>query len=118
MEATERAAFVRGYTKVLTNAWSDDAFMQRLSADPTSTLSEFGLDAGSAQVEVVTSVAGEASLDDQVALWESGIASGAVKLYVPEVPQVETTELSDDQLDSVSGGDTYCCCCSPCCTCT
>lgn len=118
MEATQRAAFVRGYTKVLTNAWSDEAFMQRLASSPTATLAEFGLDAGSATVQIVTSVAGSASLDDQIALWESGLASGTVELYVPEVPQVETTELSDDQLDSVSGGDSYCCCCSPCCTCT
>lgn len=118
MEATKRAAFVRGYTKVLTNAWSDEAFLKRLTSNPTSTLSEFGLDAGSARVQIVTAVAGAASLDDQISLWESGLASGSVQLYVPEVPQVETSELSDDQLDSVSGGDDYCCCCSPCCTCT
>ncbi|MFT4659672.1 MAG: hypothetical protein ACI8V4_003872, partial [Ilumatobacter sp.] len=31
MEATQRASFVRGYTKVLTNAWSDESFMARLT---------------------------------------------------------------------------------------
>jgi hypothetical protein len=118
MEATQRASFVRGYTKVLTNAWSDESFMARLTDAPSATLSEYGLDVGSAAVEIVTATAGSASLDDQVELWEQGIASGAVKLYVPDVPQVETSELSDDQLDSVAGGDSYCCCCSPCCTCT
>ena len=118
MDSTSRTAFVRGYTKVLTNAWSDEAFMKRLTSKPTETLAEYGLDAGKASVEVVTAMAGAASLDDQISLWESGLASGQVKLYVPTIPQIDTKELSDDQLESVSGGDTYCCCCCPCCTCT
>ncbi|NCU86361.1 MAG: hypothetical protein EBV58_00965 [Actinobacteria bacterium] len=118
MDSTSRTAFVRGYTKVLTNAWSDEAFMKRLTSKPTETLAEYGLDAGKASVEVVTAMAGAASLDDQISLWESGLASGQVKLYVPTIPQIDTKELSEDQLESVSGGDTYCCCCCPCCTCT
>jgi hypothetical protein len=118
MDTTSRTAFVRGYTKVLTNAWSDEAFMKRLTSKPTETLAEYGLDAGKASVEVVTDMHGAASLDDQISLWESGLASGNVKLYVPTLPQIDTKQLSEDQLDSVSGGDTYCCCCCPCCTCT
>ena len=118
MDTAERAQFVRGYTKVLTSAWSDEAFLSRLKSDPKDTLAEYGLDTKGATVNIVTEVKGEGSLDEQVELWDAGTKSGTIQLFVPEVPQIETEELSDEALDSVSGGDTYCCCCSPCCTCT
>jgi hypothetical protein len=118
MDTAERAQFVRGYTKVLTSAWSDEAFMNRLKSDPKDTLAEYGLDSGDAAVSVVTEIRGEGSLDEQVELWDAGKESGTIQLFVPDVPQVGTEELSDEQLESVSAGDTYCCCCSPCCTCT
>jgi hypothetical protein len=116
----DRSTFVKGYTKILTNAWSDEGFKERLNEDPKSVLSEYGLSVpATATVEIVSSTAGEGSLDDQVEIWEKGESTGTFKLYVPEVPQVEEGELSEAELDAVSGaGDTYCCCCSPCCTCT
>ncbi len=116
----DRSTFVKSYTKILTNAWSDEGFAAQLSENPTAVLAEYGLDvpAGSS-VEIVSSTAGEGNLEDQVAIWEEGETTGNYKLYVPEVPQVEAGELSEADLDAVSGaGDTYCCCCSPCCTCT
>lgn len=117
----DRSSFVKSYTKILTNAWSDDTFKQRLNSDPKSVLGEYGLDVpASASVSIVSTTAGEGNLDDQVKIWEEGESSGSYTLYVPDVPQVEPGELSEAELDSVSGaGDTdYCCCCSPCCTCT
>lgn len=119
MNDAERASFVGGYTKILANAWSDDAYRQRLMDGPKAALAENGLDVPEdATVTVVNSVAGDASLDEQVELWEAGEESGNYRLYVPTEPQVDTSELSEDELAAVAGGDTYCCCCSPCCTCT
>jgi hypothetical protein len=51
-------------------------------------------------------------------MWENGKACGHYLLSVPSTPQIETRELSEADLEAVSGGDTYCCCCSPCCSCT
>ncbi|MBT3248706.1 MAG: hypothetical protein HN361_07635 [Actinobacteria bacterium] len=119
METAERAAFVKGYSRVLTNAWSDEDFMGRLMADPSATLSEYGLDAGSASVTIETNEADAGSLDAQIEVWENGMAAGAVTLYVPAAPKVETAELSEDQLDTVGAGDTVSsCCCCPSCSCT
>lgn len=119
MNDADRASFVGGYTKVLANAWSDESFRQRLKDDPEPALAENGLEipAGST-VTIVDSVAGDASLDEQVDLWEQGQKSGNYRLYVPSEPQVDTSELSESELEAVAGGDTYCCCCSPCCSCT
>lgn len=116
----DRAMFVRGYTKVLTNAWSDDAFMDRLKADPKDVLKEFGLDTGSGKVELITEIHGEGNLDQQLELWNKGADSGVYTIYVPTVPQVDTQELSEADLDAVAAGDgeACCCCSSPCCCCT
>ena len=120
MDATARAQFVRSYTKLLTGAWSDEAFASRLQANPGDVLAESGFDLpAGADVEIVRSTGGAGDLDEQVKLWEAGNTSGHYVLYVPEVPQIETAELDESELDAVAGGDdTYCCCCSPCCTCT
>ena len=118
MEASERQQFVGAYTKLLTNAWSDEAYMQKVRADPKQALGEVGLDVpGSATITVKDSQ-GEGSLDEQVRLWTEGKTSGDITLYVPDVPQIDTSELSESELAGVAGGTDYCCCCSPCCTCT
>ncbi len=114
MDAAERSQFVGAYTKLLTNAWSDEAFMGRVKSDPKPVLEEVGLSVpADAKVEVLDTQ-GEGSLDDQVKLWEEGMASGDIKLYVPAVPQIPTEELSESELAGVAGGDdSYCCCCCP-----
>jgi hypothetical protein len=115
----DRQEFVKSYTKILTSAWSDEDFSRRLNEDPAAVLNENGLEVpAGATVEIVSSTGGEGDLDDQVKIWEEGLASGSLKLYVPEMPQVEPGELSDAELEGVAGGTDYCCCCSPCCTCT
>jgi hypothetical protein len=118
MDATERSQFVAGYTKLLTNAWSDEAFKKRLQADPVRVLEEVGLDVPAGTTVDIEDSKGEGNLDDQVKLWETGKSSGKITLYVPDAPQVDTSELSESELEGVAGGTSYCCCCSPCCTCT
>jgi hypothetical protein len=118
MEAAERSQFVGAYTKLLTNAWSDEAFMQRIRSDPKPALEEVGLDVPAGATITIRDTQVEGNLDEQVKLWQEGQASGKITLYVPDVPQIDTAELSESELAGVAGGDSYCCCCSPCCTCT
>lgn len=123
MEARDRTAFVRSYTKVLTAAWSDDEYAARLEADARGALAEQGLETPEGTtVRIVRNVGGEPDLEAQVALWESGAATGEYELRVPGSPQMGMRELSEADLQSIARGaqldTTYCCCCSPCCCCT
>src|ERR1700757_4007484 len=118
MDAAERSQFVGAYTKLLTNAWSDEAFMNKVRSSPAAALEEVGLNVPAGATIDIEDSQGEGNLDEQVCLWEEGSKTGKITLYVPEVPQIDTAELSEAELAGVAGGDTYCCCCSPCCTCT
>jgi hypothetical protein len=115
----ERAEFVNTYTRVLITAWSSEDFSNRLGQDPKAALAEAGLAVPEgAQVDIVRSVtegSPEASLDSQVQLWETGIATGRYVLYVPETPQIDMAELSEGDLDAVAAGLVIACCCTPCC---
>ena len=87
MDAAERQEFVGGYTKLLTNAWSDEAFMQRVRSNPAQVLEEVGLKVPSGATVTISDSKGEGNLDDQVKLWEEGAKSGNITLYVPDVPR-------------------------------
>lgn len=119
MDRQERSQFITGYSKALTMAWSDEAFKKRLVSDPPNALKDAGLKVPSGvKVNVITKIAGQGTLEDQIKIWEAGIAKGAVDLYVPDQPQLKEGELSDQQLEAVAGGADCCCTCTPCCTCT
>ena len=117
----DRQQFVSAYTKVLTQAWSDPSYEEQLESNPKQALQDAGLDTGDASVQVVSSTEGSGDLDQQVQLFEQGLESGTIKLYVPKSPPVDAEELRDVDLEATAqSGDTtsYCCCCCPCCTCT
>ena len=93
-------------------------YLSQVKSNPARRLEEVGLKVPAGATVTVSDSKGEGNLDDQVKLWEEGAKSGSITLYVPEVPQIETSELSESELEGVAGGTDYCCCCSPCCTCT
>jgi hypothetical protein len=112
-----KARFIDSYTNVLNQAWSSDEFVRRLDAEPQAVLAENGLATvvGGA-VTIERSRDGDPDLDAQISLWEQGHATGRYVLYVPHTPQICTTELTEADLDDVSGGaNDACCCCNPCC---
>lgn len=118
----ERADFVGGYTRAVINAWSNEEFAATLDSNPKAALAEVGIaipDGATVQVDrrdPTPEEESETNIEQQVKLYEDGQASGSYVFLIPSTPQVETEELSDEDLAGVSGGSSCCCC--PCCCCT
>jgi hypothetical protein len=118
MNREDRSQFISAYSKVLTQAWADDKYMQKVRTDAAGALRDAGLKLP-ANVKVnVKTQGGTGTLEDQVKLFEDGSKKGSFDLYIPAQPSMKDGELSDQQLESIAGGSDCCCCCTPSCTCT
>jgi hypothetical protein len=111
-----RAEFVNAYTRVLVTAWSSEEYARTLESTPREALAESGLvlpaDADIVIVRTIPEGTRDGGLDLQVELYEQGLTTNRFELHVPETPHIETTELSDGDLDGVAAG--IICCCCPC----
>ena len=130
----QKEAFIDAYTKALITSWSSEEYAAKLESDPRAAFAEAGLELpADATIEVVRNL-GErttpdgdpseastesqgGSLDLQVNLYEKGLETGHYEFHMPETPQVDTSELSLDELADVAGGGNIYCCCCPCCCC-
>ncbi len=79
-------AYAKQYGQVVARAWADDAFKQRLLADPAAVL----------QAEGITVPPGV----------ELRAVENTDKVLYLALPPKPSAELSDEQLDQVAGGDT------------
>ena len=117
-----RAELVNGYTRVLITAWSSEEYSNKLATDPRTALAEAGLVIpADGEIEIVRTIPEgqhDGNLEDQVQLWEIGVATGHYEFHIPDTPQVDTAELSEEDLDSIAGGMDINCCCCPCSCCT
>ena len=113
--------FLSAYGSLITTLWGDPAMKAKFKSDPASVLKDFGLDPGSAKVNVLApgEATAETTPESQVRLWNEGVQSGTIDFYFPEEPPEgqENMEISESALEAVAGGGTYCCCCTPCCSC-
>ena len=118
----DRADFVGGYTRAVINAWSNDEFAASLDSDPKAALAQVGIAIPEGSTVTVDrrnptpEQESDCDIDQQVKLYEDGQASGSYVFLIPSTPQLETEELSEEDLVGVAGGDSCCCC--PCCCCT
>ena len=116
--------FLAGYGNLLIQTWGDEDLKQRFKSNTTEVLKEFGLDPGTANVNIIEphdDIGPECTPESAVKLWNDGLKSGSIDFVYPEsLPEgAEGLELSAEQLDSISGGgDSCCCCCTPCCSCS
>jgi hypothetical protein len=136
VDAQERTDFITSYTKLLLATWSDESLGDRLVDNPKEVLAQFGLNVpASAHITLVREIPAEHAdpdVDVQVRLWQKGLESGEFEMHVPQTPQIDMEELSDAELEGVTGGlaatrsvATACggsscatfCCCTPCCSC-
>ncbi len=86
MSREQREEQAKAYGRLVANCWSDEAFKQRLLANPTAVLQEAGMPVPEGtEVRVVENT-------DRL-------------VYLP-LP-VRPRELSDEQLDAAAGGTTY-----------
>jgi glutaminase len=82
-----RRAFVTGYTRLLSQAWSDGELARRLETQPAAVLAGLGLPTvAGAQVTIVRTLDPDPDLDAQAALWERGHTTGRYLLYIPQAP--------------------------------
>jgi len=117
MKPGRREAFINSYLRILTRSWSDPEFAERLEASPKDTVVENGLSVQAGASVVFVRLTGRGpDLDEQIAAWEAGAESGEYRLFVSDAPPTGTKELSEAELDSISGGagPMFCCCQTGC----
>ncbi len=118
LDAREREGFVRSWGNVLMKSWEDDDFKARFRSDPAAVLNENGVEIQEgASVELVEPPADAGpDLDKQIDAYEQGRESGSYTFYVQETNQLQTQEVSEQELEGVSAGACCssilsCCCC-------
>ena len=121
MASVGKEKFLQIYGSLLVDTWGDDALKSRFKSDPSTVLKEYGLDPGSASVELISPMenpTADCTPESAVELWNNGLASGKIQFVYPEsIPEgAAGMELSSEQLAAIAGGNA-CCCCSPCCSC-
>jgi hypothetical protein len=118
LEAKDRESFVRSWGNVLTKSWEDEGFKQQLESNPAQVLNQNGVAIQEgAEVNLVSPPADAGpDLEAQIREYENGQETGAYTFYVQQETQIETSEVSESELEGVSAGACCssilsCCCC-------
>jgi hypothetical protein len=96
----------QAWSKIIAKAWSDDAFKSQLMSDPKPVLVQYGIrDLDAFHVEV------HEDPNAQPGDWHIQ-GRGPNATYIVAIPPKPSGELSDSDLESVSGAGCSCCCCT------
>lgn len=119
--------FLQRYGNFMVHLWGMPALLTRFKSDAATVLKEYGLDAGTAKVVILTPGSKnnlnitEPTAQSQFELWTKGKAKGEISFYyVAQPPEgIGGEAISDEELMAVAGGGNIscCCCCTPCCSC-
>jgi len=107
VNTAERSAFLRGYARLLTSAWSSRRFTERLDADPRSALASCGLtvpDGADARILDETGWAAGLDPDAAIDMWEDGYRTNTFCVFVPSTPQPDRSARLLDVLDRPDAG--------------
>jgi hypothetical protein len=110
--APDPQTMMRAYMQVAQRSWEDEAFKSCLAESPLEALAAAGWELPEGTTVEVgffdpEEVEGEPPpVEEITAAWASGIESGTLRIAVADSPppQLETTELSDEQLQGATGG--------------
>lgn len=112
MVENARVDLVRNLGAVFNDVWEDEAIRGRFIAEPRTVLAEHGIELPATvkvEAELVDAVpdAQRRTLDDFVAAWDRMVEKGSVEVKVTasRPAGVTTTELADQQLEGVAGGN-------------
>jgi hypothetical protein len=104
VNATERAEFLRNYVRLLAAVWADDAVAHQLQANPRKALGEYLIAVPDDATIDVKTTDGDPDADEQARLWDQAETTGTYTLLIPSAPEIETRELTDDELQTISAG--------------
>lgn len=83
-------------TSIVAKAWEDESFKQNLISNPKETIeSTFKVKLG--------------LRDDQELVVEDQTNTDIIYLNIPAEPNIDEMELTDEELETVSGGSTFVC---------
>jgi hypothetical protein len=116
MSAIQFNEFNERFGNLLLRAWTSEDYVDTLLHDPRRALAEVGLGVP-ATTEVIVERRADpnaGSVDDdgedvirrQHEYWLRAVESGRLMLFVPEVPEVDLSEMEDSELDFIAGGRT------------
>jgi len=96
--------FVRTYSELMGDVWRSEEEEAKLTADPTAYAAEKGLPVAEGATVVLdrSQPDGMFPLDRIVEDWNK--QAGVHVLHVPAAPVIDLDELTDAELESVSGG--------------
>ena len=110
MDESDRMDLLRNMGAVYNDVWDDEAVRDRFMSQPRAVLAEHGIELPAA-VKVQTKLieasdAPKGTKDDFFAEWDRMVQQGTLELKVTasRPAGITTTDLSDEQLDRVSGG--------------
>jgi len=109
------------WARLTARAWENPAFKQQLLANPRPILKEAGFNyADNVSIRIVEEGTTAAEDVGRFTLNEDSSGIYSLVMRLPKPPQEVGGELSEAELEAVTGGGWSSCssCCTPCCCCT
>jgi hypothetical protein len=95
--------FLEKYSTLLVTAWRDEAAMNTILADPKRAATEVGLPVEAGAAVQIDRTQPESPYTKAETIRDWTATPGVHILHVPDQPMVDASELTEAELDAVSG---------------